>query len=66
MITIKSHIDTIRVILSDLETQWPLTTGKIKMTWLIMVGKLAGELEELAQAEVDLLERNNAGSQAKR
>lgn len=54
--TVSSHIETIRCLLLGLDTHWTTTDGKIKATWLSMIGKLAGELELIATKEFSVLE----------
>lgn len=54
--TVSSHIETMRCLLLGLDTHWTTTDGKIKATWLSMIGKLAGELELIAMAESETLQ----------
>ena len=54
--TVSSHIETMRCLLQGLDTHWTTTDGKIKATWLSMIGKLAGELELVAMAESETLQ----------
>jgi hypothetical protein len=56
VMTVSSHIETIRCLLLGLDTHWTTTDGKIKATWLSMIGKLAAELELIAMAESETLQ----------
>ena len=62
--TIKTHIETMQQLLLGLDMNWASTDGKIKVAWLSMVGKMANELEELCQAEIDYIKPVKHGDQA--
>jgi hypothetical protein len=54
--TIKTHVEIMQQLLLGLDAHWSSTESKIKVAWLSMVIKLAGELEKLAQTETQCLE----------
>jgi hypothetical protein len=61
--TIKTHIETMQQLLLGLDINWPTTDARFKKTWLSMVIKLAGELEDLCQAEIDYIKPVKHGDQ---